>query len=133
MAVRPTDGWRVGIAEEETEVASGTLDPECAVMARLYLGLSLSRTDEVLSAFDAEVGAFSGPSDDQIFDVVGHVILALNTVNAERDGTGYETGEREALCLCIDGALEEAGVDVAALAARHGLSRYAITDRWRRW
>jgi hypothetical protein len=133
MAVRPTDCWRAGIAEEENEVASGTLDPECAVMARLYPESLLVRTDEVLSAFDAEVGAFSDPSDDQIFDAVEHVILALNTVNAEHDGTGYETGEREALCLYIDGTLEEAGIDVAALAARHGLSRYTITDRWRRW
>ena len=40
---------------------------------------------------------------------------------------GYETGEREQLCLYIDQALAEAGVDVEALTARHGLSRYART------
>lgn len=133
MAVRPTDGWRAGIAEEEREVASGELDPECAVMARLFPESLLSRTDEALSAFEAEVRVFSHPSDAQVFGAVEHVILGLNTVNDDHGGAGYETGEREALCQYIDDALEEAGIDVEALTARHGLSRYAITNRWRRW
>jgi hypothetical protein len=131
--MRPTDRWRAGIAEEEREVASGKLDPECAVMARLFPESLLSCTDEALSAFEAEVGAFSAPSDDQVFGAVEHVIVVLNTVNDTHDGAGYETAEREALCDYVDGTLEEAGIDVEALAARHGLSRYAITDRWRRW
>jgi hypothetical protein len=37
------------------------------------------------------------------------------------------------LCLYIDETLTEAGIDVEALTTRHGLSRYAITDRWRQW
>ena len=36
MTKRPTDVWRAGIAEGEREVASGKLDPECAVMAGLF-------------------------------------------------------------------------------------------------
>lgn len=133
MTTRPTDGWRAGIAEEEREVASGKLDPECAVMADLFPESLLSRTDEVLSAFESEIGSFSGASDEQVLAAVGRVVLALNAVNDAHGGSAYETGEREALCLYIDGTLGDAGIDVAALAARHGLSRYAITDRWRRW
>jgi hypothetical protein len=133
MAMRPTGGWRQSIAEEEREVASGELDPEDAVMARLFPESLLSQTDEVLSAFESEVGAFSRPSDEQVLGAVERVVLALNAINDDHHGAAYETGEREVLCTYIDGTLADAGVDVAALAARHGLSRYEITDRWRRW
>jgi hypothetical protein len=133
MAVRPTDGWRVGIADEEREVASGELDPECAVMADLFPESLLSRTDEALSAFESEVRTFSDPPDEQVFGAVEHVVLALNMINDDHSGAAYETGEREVLCTYIDQTLGEAGIDVEALTARHGLSRYAITDRWRRW
>jgi hypothetical protein len=30
-------------------------------------------------------------------------------------------------------ALTEAGIDVEALTSRRGISRYAITDQWRKW
>lgn len=131
--VRPTDGWREGIADEEREVASGELDSECAVMASLFPESLLSRTDEALSAFESEARAFSGPSDEQVFGVVERVVLALNMINDDHKGAAYETSEREVLCTYIDQTLGEAGIDVQALTARHGLSRYAITDRWRRW
>lgn len=65
--------------------------------------------------------------------MVQHVVLGLNEVNREHNGRGYETGEREQLCLYIDKTLTEAGVDVQALASRRGIGRYAITDEWRRW
>lgn len=45
MAIRPTDGWRVGIADEERGVSSGELDPEEAVTASLFPESLLSRTD----------------------------------------------------------------------------------------
>jgi hypothetical protein len=93
----------------------------------------LSRTDEALSVFESEVRALSDPSDEQVLGVVERVVLALNVVNNDHKGAAYETGEREVLCEYIDQALGEAGIDVAALAARRGLSRYSITDRWRRW
>ena len=37
------------------------------------------------------------------------------------------------LCEYIDLTLSEHGVDVAALAARQGIDRSEITDRWRDW
>lgn len=61
------------------------------------------------------------------------MVLALNTINSDHNGAGYETSEREVLCQYIDDTLEEADIDVETLTARHGLSRYAITNRWRRW
>jgi hypothetical protein len=133
MATRPTDGWREGVAEEARDIASGKLDAEDAFMSELFPEPLLSRTDEALSTFESEVAALSDPSDEQVFDVVERVVLSLNTINDDHNGAGYETGEREQLCLYIDQVLTEAGVNVEVMAARHGLSRYAITDRWRRW
>jgi hypothetical protein len=65
MAVRPTDHWRQGIADEKREVASGQLDPEEAVMADLFPESMLSRTHEVLSSFESKVWASSDPFDDR--------------------------------------------------------------------
>ena len=118
---------------EQREVASGELDPDDAVMARLFPDSLLSRTDEVLSSFELELRAFRTPIDEQVFGAVERVVLALNDVNRSYNGAAYETSEREALCLFIDQSLEEVGIDVTALTSRYGLSRYEITDRWRRW
>ncbi|MET9695325.1 hypothetical protein ABZY31_00105 [Streptomyces sp. NPDC006529] len=41
--------------------------------------------------------------------------------------------EREQLCDYIDRSLTGSGVDVTALAARRGIDRSEITDRWRDW
>ncbi len=133
MAFRPTDRWREGIEQEAHEVAAGQLDPECAVMAKLYPESLLSQTDQVLSAFEFEVRALSEPSDEEVLAVVEHVELELNAVNTEHGETAYETDEREVLCDYIGQTLTEAGIDVEALTARQGLSRYGLTDRWRHW
>jgi hypothetical protein len=73
--------------------------------------------------------------------VRGGICLACGYACSPRSGSvrsGYDHpayrrlagGHRgEALCLYIDGTLGDAGIDVAALAARHGLSRYAITGQ----
>jgi hypothetical protein len=133
MANRPTDGWREGIAEEARDIASGKLAAIDAYMSELFPESLLSRTDEALATFESEVTALSSPSDEQVFGVVERVVLSLNTINDDHNGAGYETSEREMLCLYIDEVLAETGIDVEALTARHGLPRYAITDRWRRW
>lgn len=133
MAERPTTNWRKGIAEEAAELAAGTLDPDCACMVDLYPDELLSATDTVLSAFEAELSALGEGTDEQVFDVVERVVLALNAVNEAQDECAFETDEREQLCLYIDEALTEQGIDVAALTARHGLGRYELTDQWRDW
>jgi hypothetical protein len=60
-------------------------------------------------------------------------VLALNGINEEHGGGGYETGEREELCEFIDGTLEGHGIDIPALAARSGIGAHEITDEWRDW
>lgn len=133
MAERPTTNWRKGIAEEASELAAGTLDPQCACMAVLFPEDLLVATDAVLDYFEAEVSGLVGSKDGQVFAAVERVVLALNAVNNARGGGAYETDEREQLCLYIDEALTEQGVDVPALTSRHGLGRYQLTDKWRDW
>ncbi|MFF9375982.1 hypothetical protein ACF1BB_15695 [Streptomyces griseoluteus] len=65
--------------------------------------------------------------------MVERVVLALNAVNEAHNGSAFETGEREELCDYIDQSLTEHGVDVVALTARHGLGRYQLTGKWRKW
>ncbi|WP_433446626.1 hypothetical protein ACQPXS_03010 [Streptomyces sp. CA-142005] len=133
MAERPTTNWRRGIAEEAEELAAGTLDPECACMAGLFPEELLTATDAVLDVFETELPGLVEASDERVFVVVERVILALNAVNEAHNGNAFETDEREELCDYIDESLTEHGVDVVALTARHGLGRYQLTDKWRKW
>jgi hypothetical protein len=130
---RPTTSWRHGIAEEAAEIAAGILDPECACMAELFPEELLTATDAVLDAFEDELAGLGEAGDEQVFAVVERVVLALDAVDEARDGSAFETDEREELCDYIDQSLTEHGVDVVALTARHGLGRYQLTDKWRKW
>jgi hypothetical protein len=133
MAARPTEYWRESLAWEAQQIALGELDPEDAYAAELFPESMLIRTDEVLSYFENEVAALINPSDEHIFTVIEHVVLALNTVDSQYNGSAYETGEREQLCEYIEESLIEVGIDVDAFAGRHGLTRHEITDKWREW
>lgn len=75
----------------------------------------------------------AGGDDERVFAVVRRVVLALNAVNEAHDECAFETDEREQLCIYIDEALTEQGVDVATLTARGGLGRHELTDQWRDW
>jgi len=88
MTVRPSQNWRDGLAEEARELASGTLDPKCAYMAQLFPEALLKATDAVLESFEAHVLALREPSDEQVFEEIKRVVLALNAVNDEQDGAG---------------------------------------------
>jgi hypothetical protein len=136
VATRPTARWRSEIQEQASELAAGTLAPDEATAAELWSEYLLTHTDVVLDGFDLAVQRLSSPTDDQIVAVVKEVIVGLNRVNTDLDDRGevpYETEEREELCAYIDQALEEAGIDLDALAARLGIGRYEITDEWRDW
>ncbi|MFE9168048.1 hypothetical protein ACFYNZ_00700 [Streptomyces kebangsaanensis] len=133
MAERPTTSWRHGIAEEAEELAAGTLGPECACMAGLLPEELLTATDEVLDIFEGELPGLGEATDEKVLSVVERVVLALNTVDEAHNGAAFETDEREELCNYIDQSLTEHGVDVVALTARHGLGRYQLTDKWRKW
>ncbi|MGW4385427.1 hypothetical protein [Streptomyces sp. NPDC004685] len=88
MSERPTTGWRKGIDKEQGELAAGTLDPDCACMAELFPERLITATDSVLGAFEADISALQGDSDEHVFAVVQRVVLALNAVNDEHDGGG---------------------------------------------
>lgn len=133
MTERPSKQWRDGVADEASKVAAGTLNAADAFMADLYPVSLLDATDEALGAFESELRTLRSPSDDEVFEAVERVVLALNVINDQHDGAAYETGEREELGDYIDQALTECGVDVPALTARQGLGRYEITDKWRDW
>lgn len=122
------------VTKEAREVAAGTLDPECAYMADSYSEAFLSDTDGVLTGFERDVSALTeSPSDERVLHIVERVVLALNEVNERHEGSGYNTDEREQLCISIDDVLSQHGIDVVRLASSHGVGRYEITDRWRRW
>lgn len=85
---RPTTGWRKGIKKEQGALAAGTLDPDCACMAELFPESLITATDSVLGAFEADISALQGASDEHVFAVVQRVVLALNAVNDEHQGAG---------------------------------------------
>jgi hypothetical protein len=134
---RPTAAWRERVATDAAGLAAGTLDPDDAVAATLWPDGMIRDTDEVLDRFDADVAGlvrhrWEPATDEEIFEVVRRTVLALNAVDAQHDDA-YETGEREQLCEYIDSVLDEAGIDVDALASRHRITRHEITDEWRTW
>ncbi|MEU6068600.1 MULTISPECIES: hypothetical protein [Streptomyces] len=121
------------MAEEAEELAAGTLDPARACMAGLFPDALLTATDEVLDSFEHQLPGLSEASDEKVFAIVERVVLALNSVHEAHDGAAFETDEREELCDYIDQSLTEHGVDVVGLTTRHGLGRYQLTDKWRKW
>lgn len=102
-------------------------------MAGLFPEKLLTATDAVLDTFEDQLPGLDDASDEQVFAVVERVVLALNAVDEAHNGSAFETDEREELCDYIDQSLTEHGVDVVALTARHGLGRYQLTDKWRKW
>jgi hypothetical protein len=121
------------VDEEARELAVGTRAPSDAFLSELFPESLLAATDEALRAFELDVEALRDQDDEQVFEVIKRVALVLNEINEDHDGAGYETEEREELCLYIDQTLAEHGIDVPALAARRGISRTEITDDWRDW
>lgn len=133
VAIRPSARWRARVDEEATELAVGTrAAPSDAFMAELFPESLLAATDESLRTFESDVEALRGQADEQVFEAIKRVVLVLNEINEDHEGAGYETEEREQLCLYIDQTLTEHGIDVPA-AARRGTSRTEITDDWRDW
>ncbi|BBC34024.1 uncharacterized protein SGFS_053180 [Streptomyces graminofaciens] len=133
MAIRPSARWRARVDEEATELAEGTRAPSDVLLSELFPESLLAATDKALRAFELDVEALRDQDDEQVFEAIKRVVLVLNEINEDHDGAGYETEEREELCLYIDQTLMEHGTDVPALAARRGISRTEITDDWRDW
>ncbi|UUU21076.1 hypothetical protein [Streptomyces sp. DSM 40750] len=133
MPVKPSQYWRTETEKETHAVSAGTMDPESASFLGVYSESFLNAVDAALTNFESDVRELAPTSDAQVLAAVERVVLALNRVNQEETGGSIDTDEREQICLFIDEALTEHGIDVGELAARQQVSRYAITDRWREW
>lgn len=133
MARRPSDAWRRRVEEEAAQLAQGALTPDQVGASKLWPESLLTSTDAALTAFEDNLRTFTSPSDEDVFDTVKRLVLALNQINAQHGGAGYETDEREELCDYIDASLSESGINVEALAARKNIGRWEIADTWRNW
>jgi hypothetical protein len=111
----------------------GTRVPSDVFLSELFPDSLLGATDDALRAFEPAVEALQDEEDGQVFEVIKRVVLVPNEINEDHDGAGYETEEREELCLYIDRTLTEHGIGIPALSARRGISRTEITDDWRDW
>jgi hypothetical protein len=127
---RPSQRWRRQVADQEAAVAAGALSREQAYAIELWPPRFTDAVDATLAAYEREVESLPHDADDVVWAAVERVVLALNAVNAE----GFiETDEREELGEYIDQVLVAAGVDVAALTGRRGVSRHELTDGRRHW
>ncbi|GAA0912390.1 hypothetical protein [Virgisporangium aurantiacum] len=104
MVERPTARWREQVAEEKAGLASGALDPDDAFAVELWPEPMIQETDEVLECFDIAVAdlvehRFEAAPDAEIFEVIRRV----------------------------ENVLDEAGIDVDALAARHRGQRLMLS------
>ncbi len=133
MARRPSDAWRRRVEEEAAQLTQGALAPDQMCAAKLWPESLLNSTDAALTGFEDNLRNHTSPPDEDVFDTVKRLILALNQINAQHGGAGYETDEREELCDYIDASLSESGIDAGALAARNNIGRWEITDKWRQW
>ncbi len=133
MAQRPTGTWREKVQNEAAKLADGSLSEQETYASALWPESLILSTEAALVAFEVDLASLRVSTDVDTFDSVRRVVLRLNQINRDHGGAGYETDEREALAAYIDAVLTEAGIDVAALAARRELSRSEITDEWREW
>ncbi|WP_243762318.1 hypothetical protein [Streptomyces sp. Tu 3180] len=99
MATRPSARWRARVDEEATEIAAGTRAPRDAFLSELFPESLLAATDKALHAFESEMDPLHDQDDGQDFEVIRRVVLALNEINEDHNGAGYETEERGAVPL----------------------------------
>jgi len=133
---RPNGKWQEKVEAEAAELANGSLSPDRAYASVLWPESLRVSTDAALAAFEDELHALVSSSDAEILGTVQRLVVALNKINDQhvRSGqTGYETDEREELCDYIDASLEESGIDLPTLEARHGIEHGEIAGQWRDW
>jgi hypothetical protein len=133
MPQRPTARWRHHLDEQRARLSTGTLEEGEDRALAAYTDSFIAATDSALATFERVVARLDRESDPAALGAVQQVVLALNEINVNHSGATYDTDEREALCRYIDAVLVSAGVDTEALAARHGMTRWELTDRWRSW
>ena len=131
----PTEYWRGRKAEERQEFLAGKIAATDCYMEQLFPDEFLERTDARLKSFISSISACVTTADDypKVMQAIESLVVELNTINDDFDGSVIETGEREALCEFIDNVIVTHGIDIEALAAAQDCGSDELTDQWRDW
>ena len=78
----------------------------------------------LLKSYIDALNALPAPSDERIMSEVRRVVLALNELNEATEDALIETSEREAICILIQEAAEECGLQAEI---------EDVTEEWRDW
>ena len=78
----------------------------------------------ILKNYIYTLDTLTDPDDDRIMDVVRQTVLALNELNERTDYALIETMEREAICMLVQDAAEECGLQAEL---------DDVTEAWREW
>jgi hypothetical protein len=136
MKVRiPTEYWRNRKAEERQRFLAGKIAAKDCFMEQLFPDEFIERTDALLKEFISSISTFSSTEADysRVMAAIQLLVIELNKINDDFDGSVIETGEREELCEFIDNVIIERGIDIEALAASQDCDRNELTDEWRDW
>jgi hypothetical protein len=133
MMERPSRVWRGTKEKVAAEVAAGTVARNWADV--LWPDAAVDAVDAVLADYEADVAALVAdgrvPGDADVLAAAERAVTRLNAVDAEH--ALIETTEREHLCEYIQAVPEAHGVDVSAMAARHGFDDGDLAGLWRDW
>jgi hypothetical protein len=133
MMERPSRVWRGTKEKAAAEVAAGTVARNWA--ESLWPDAAVDAVDAVLADYEADVAALVAggrvPGDADVLAAAERAVSRLNAVDHEH--AVIETGEREQLCEYIQAVPEAHGVDVSAMAARHGFDDGDLAGLWRDW
>lgn len=107
------------------EVAEPMLDfmKECGDDAE-FSAEDVESCKELLKNYVDALAALTDPADDKIMAEVKQVVLALNALNEAADYALIETSEREAICILIQDAAVECGLQAET---------EDVTEEWRDW
>ena len=137
MIERPSQKWQRTTTEQVERIARGEIDEDHAEAwaVRLWPAAPVAKIDEVLAVYEADIAALaeSGavPGDEAVLVAAEKAVTGLNEIDLEHGL--IETGEREELCEYVDAVPRSQGVDMAALARRHGFDDGDLAGLWRDW
>lgn len=131
----PSQGWRDSKAEERQKFLAGKITAKECFMESLFPDEFIDRTDTALKLFVANISNCSPHQDDypKVRNAIKSLVLDLNKINDDFDGSVIETGEREEICDFIDDVIVAHGIDIDAYAEYLDCGRYELADEWRDW
>lgn len=110
------------IAEEVAEPMHDFMQ-ECGDDAE-FSAEDIESCKTILKNYVDALNVLTDPTDDKIMAEVKRVVLALNTLNEATDYALIETMEREAICILIQDAAVECGLQAEI---------EDVTEEWRDW